>query len=175
MPLSAIHLDIDCQVGFRAFTIDPLRYPHLASFTQELGNLGVKFITINNPGIKCSRGSNLYLEGQILDGFCTYPNGQLAIAPVWPGWCAFPDFTNPKVRSWWSRQYAYLLDVGVAGFWQDMNEPAVFVSKGDRSLPKITRHFMEGRGGEHREAHNIYGLLQAQAAYESLREYRPHL
>ncbi len=79
MPLSAIHLDIDCQVGFRAFTIDPLRYPHLASFTQELGNLGVKFITINNPGIKCSRGSNLYLEGQILDGFCTYPNGQLAI------------------------------------------------------------------------------------------------
>ncbi len=56
-----------------------------------------------------------------------------------------------------------------------MNEPAVFVSKGDRSLPKITRHFMEGRGGEHREAHNIYGLLQGQAAYESLREYRPHL
>ncbi len=35
-----------------------------------------------------------------------------------------------------------------------MNEPAVFVAKGDRSLPKVTRHCMEGRGGEHREAHN---------------------
>ncbi|MBF2004487.1 MAG: hypothetical protein IGS49_03200 [Chlorogloeopsis fritschii C42_A2020_084] len=46
------------------------------------------------------------------------------------------------------------------------------MSKGDRSLPKVTRHSIGG--GEHREAHNIYGLLQAQAAYESLRQYRPH-
>lgn len=94
------------------------------------------------------------------------------VAPVWPGWCVFPDFTNPKVRSWWSRQYAYLLDVGVAGFWHDMNEPAAFILWGDRSLPKVTQHYMEGRGGDHREAHNVYGLLQAAAGYESLREYR---
>ncbi len=64
------------------------------------------------PGIKYSRHSNLFLEGQILDGFCKLPNGKLVVAPVWPGWCVFPDFTNPKIRSWWSRQYAYLLDVG---------------------------------------------------------------
>ncbi|MBD2307743.1 glycoside hydrolase family 31 protein [Chroococcidiopsis sp. FACHB-1243] len=174
LPLSAIHLDIDCQVGFRAFTIDPLRFPNLASFTRELRELGVQFIAINNPGIKCSRESNLFLEGQVLDGFCKYPDGQLVTAPVWPGWCVFPDFTHPKVRNWWSRQYQYLLDAGVAGFWHDMNEPAAFVSWGDRSLPKETRHDLDGRGGEHREAHNIYGLLQARAAYESLRQYCPH-
>ncbi|WP_256973085.1 glycoside hydrolase family 31 protein [Nostoc sp. T09] len=173
LPLSAIHLDIDCQVGYRAFTIDPERFPKLASFTQELAVLGVQFIAILNPGIKYSRHSNLFLEGQILDGFCKLPNGKLVVAPVWPGWCVFPDFTNPKVRSWWSRQYAYLLDVGVAGFWHDMNEPAAFITSGDRSLPKVTQHFMEGRGGDHREAHNIYGLLQAEAGYESLRQYRP--
>ena len=171
LPLSAVHLDIDCQVGFRAFTIDPLRFPQLASFTRELRELGVQFITINNPGIKCSRESNLFLEGQVLDGFCKYPNGEVVTAPVWPGWCVFPDFTNPKVRNWWSRQYQYLLDAGVAGFWHDMNEPAAFVSWGDRSLPKETRHDFEGRGGEHREAHNIYGFLQARAAHESLRLY----
>jgi alpha-glucosidase len=172
LPLSAIHLDIDCQVGNRAFTIDPERFPNLASFTQELAQLGVQFIAILNPGIKYSRHSNLFLEGQILDGFCKLPDGNLVVAPVWPGWSVFPDFTNPKVRSWWSRQYAYLLDVGVAGFWHDMNEPAAFILWGDRSLPKVTQHFMEGRGGDHREAHNVYGLLQAQAAYESLRQYR---
>ncbi|MCC5640065.1 glycoside hydrolase family 31 protein [Nostoc sp. CHAB 5844] len=172
LPLSAIHLDIDCQVGNRAFTIDPERFPNLAGFTQELAQLGVQFIAILNPGIKYSRHSNLFLEGQILDGFCKLPDGSLVVAPVWPGWCVFPDFTNPKVRSWWSRQYAYLLDVGVAGFWHDMNEPAAFILWGDRSLPKVTQHFMEGRGGDHREAHNVYGLLQAEAAYESLRQYR---
>ncbi|GEM_PF-3467444 len=131
LPLSAIHLDIDCQVGNRAFTIDPDRFPKLASFTQELRELGVQFIAILNPGIKYSRNSNLFLEGQILDGFCKLPNGKLVVAPVWPGWSVFPDFTNPKVRRWWSRQYQYLLDVGVAGFWHDMNEPAAFITSGD--------------------------------------------
>ncbi|MBD2309354.1 alpha-glucosidase, partial [Chroococcidiopsis sp. FACHB-1243] len=142
LPLSAIHLDIDVQVEYRAFTIDPDRFPKLASFMQELAALGVQFIAINNPGIKYSRASNLYLEGRVLDAFCTLPNGKLVVAPVWPGWSVFPDFTHPKVRKWWSRQYEYLLDVGVAGFWQDMNEPAAFILWGDRSLPKVTRHYL---------------------------------
>jgi alpha-glucosidase len=173
LPLSAIHLDIDCQVGHRAFTIDPKRFPNLNSFTQELAETGVRFIAINNPGIKSSHKSNLFLEGQVLNGFCTYPTGELAIASVWAGPMAFPDFTNSKVRAWWSRQYAYLLDVGVAGFWHDMNEPAAFVSWGDPSLPQVAQHCLEGRGGDHREAHNVYGLLEAKAAYESIRQYRP--
>jgi alpha-glucosidase len=162
------------MVGFRAFTIDPKRFPKLSSFIRELTLHNVQFVTILNPGVRASRHSNLFLEGQILDAFCKLPNGQLATAPVWPGWSVFPDFTNPVVRRWWSRQYEYLLDVGVAGFWHDMNEPATFILWGDRSLPKVTRHFLEGRGGDHLEAHNIYGLLQAKAGYESLCGYRSH-
>jgi alpha-glucosidase len=174
MPLSAIHLDIDVMVNHRAFTIDPKRFPKLGDFIRELLEHNVRFITILNPGIKHSRHSNLFLEGEILDAFCKLPNGDLVVGPVWPGWCVFPDFTNPLVRRWWSRQYEYLLDVGVAGFWHDMNEPAVFIAWGDRSLPpRATQHCLEGRGGDHREAHNIYGLLQAESAYESLCHYRP--
>ncbi|NDJ19930.1 TIM-barrel domain-containing protein [Myxacorys almedinensis] len=173
LPLSAVHLDIDCQVEHRPFTIDPDRFPNLNTFTQELANAGTKLVAINNPGVKYSRQSNLFLEGQILHAFCTYPNGDLVVAPVWAGGKAFPDFTNPIVRAWWSRQYAYLLDVGVAGFWHDMNEPAAFVSWGDPSLPKVAHHHFEGRGGDHREAHNLYALLEAKAAYESLQQYRP--
>lgn len=173
LPLSAIHLDIDCQVGHRAFSIAPKRFSKLASFTQELAEIDVRFITINNPGIKYDRASNLFLEGQILEAFCTYPSGELVVVPVWAGRTVFPDFTNPKVRAWWGRQYPYLLDVGVAGFWHDMNEPAAFVVWGDRSLPKVARHCLEGRGGNHQEAHNVYGLMQAKAGYESLRQYRP--
>ncbi len=173
LPVSAIHLDIDVQVGFRAFTIDPDRFPKLSDFTKELAAEGVQFISILNPGIKYSRQSQLFLEGMVLDAFCKLPNGKPVVGPVWPGWCVFPDFTKPVVRKWWSRQYEYLLDVGVAGFWHDMNEPAAFILWGDRSLPKVTQHFMEGRGGDHREAHNVYGLLQAEAAHEALSGYRP--
>jgi alpha-glucosidase len=173
LPLSAIHMDIDAQSGFRAFTIDPDRFPQLGNFTRELAAEGVRFITILNPGIKYSRKDRLFMEGRSLDAFCKLPDGKLIVGPVWPGWSVFPDFTNPLVRHWWSRQYEYLLDLGLAGFWHDMNEPAVFILWGDRSLPKVTRHFMEGRGGDHREAHNLYGFLQAKAGYESLRSYRP--
>lgn len=174
LPLSVIHLDIDVQVGFRAFTIDPDRFPNLGGFIRELLEHGVQFVTILNPGVKFSRKSNLFLEGCILDAFCRLQNGRLVVAPVWPGWCVFPDFTNPAVRQWWSRQYEFLLDVGVAGFWHDMNEPAAFIAWGDRSLPpRATQHHMEGRGGNHLEAHNVYGLLQAEAAYESLCHSRP--
>lgn len=175
LPLSAVHMDIDVQVGYRAFTIDPDRFPRLGEFTKELINeAGVRFITILNPGIKYARESKPFVEGRMLDAFCKYPNGELAIAPVWCGWSVFPDFTDPLVRTWWSRQYEFMLDLGVAGFWHDMNEPAAFIAWGDRSLPKVTRHKMEGRGGDHREAHNVYGFLQAQAGYESLSQYRPH-
>jgi alpha-glucosidase len=174
LPLSVIHLDIDVQVGFRAFTVDPDRFPNLNGFIKELLEHGVQFVTILNPGVKFSRKSNLFLEGCVLDAFCRLPNGRLVAAPVWPGWCVFPDFTNPAVRRWWSRQYEFLLNTGVAGFWHDMNEPAAFIVWGDRSLPaRATQHHMEGRGGNHLEAHNLYGLLQAQAAYESLCQSRP--
>jgi len=173
LPLSAVHLDIDCQADHRPFTIDPQRFPNLIPFMDELAAKGVKFVAINNPGVKRSRQSNLYLEGQVLNAFCTYPDGKLAMAPVWAGQMAFPDFTDPRVREWWSCQYAYLLKIGVDGFWNDMSEPAVLTLWGDPSLPKVAQHCFEGRGGDHREAHNLYGFLQARSAYESLRQHRP--
>lgn len=174
LPLSAIHLDIDCQVDHRAFTLDPKRFPQVRRFLQELAESGVRCIAINNPGIKHSRHSNLFLEGEVLEAFCTYPNGDLVVAPVWAGSTVFPDFTNPTVRAWWSHQFAYLLNVGIAGFWNDMSEPAAFVAWGDPTLPQVAQHALEGRGGDHREAHNVYGLLEAKAAYEGIQQARPH-
>jgi alpha-glucosidase len=173
LPISAVHLDIDCQVDHRSFTLDPDRFPNLCQFTRELREAGVRLVAINNPGIKHSRHSNLFLEGRVLNAFCTYPNGELVVAPVWPGQTVFPDFTNPQVRTWWSYQFSYLLDVGIAGFWNDMNEPVTFASWGEATLPLVTRHSFEGRGGDHREAHNLYGMLESRAAYESLCHHRP--
>lgn len=61
--------------------------------------------------------------------FCTKEDGSLFAAGVWPGKVYFPDFLNPKVQSWFGRKYQVLLEQGIEGFWNDMNEPAIFYSE----------------------------------------------
>ncbi len=172
VPISAIHLDIDYMDGFRIFTWDERRFdlPHLAA---DLAEQGIRLITIIDPGVKREPGYAVYESGRAGHHFCRLPNGREVHAPVWPGLCAFPDFTHPATRQWWGEQYRPLVEAGIAGFWNDMNEPAVFAMKGDPSLPLATRHDLEGRGGDHREAHNLYGMQMARASWEGLRQLRP--
>ncbi len=105
--------------------------------------------------------------------FLTLADGTEVNAMVWPGMVGFPDFSDPAVRQWWGDQYPKLLDQGVAGIWHDMCEPAVFAAGVDASLPLETRHDLEGRGGDHVEGRNLYGLGMAQAGHEALRRHRP--
>jgi len=173
VPVDVIHLDIDYMDGFRVFTWDRTRFPDLPALAGELRQAGLRLVTILDPGVKRDRGYAIYRDGLAQNVFCRLPDGRPVFAPVWPGWCAFPDFTDPRARAWWGSLYPALLDAGVAGFWHDMNEPAAFVGWGDPTLPAVTRHAMEGRGGDHRQGHNLYGLLMARAGYEALRALRP--
>lgn len=179
LPLSAIHLDIDYMDGFRVFTADRGRFPALPDLARDLRARDVRLVAILDPGVKVDRRYDVFADGEHEEVFCALPDGAQAAAPVWPGWCAFPDFTDPKARAWWGRWYPRLLELGIVGFWHDMNEPAAFAAWGDPTLPDATRHAFDGRGGDHREAHNLYGLLQNRAAYEALRvlrsEARPFL
>lgn len=171
LPLSAIHLDIHYMDGHRVFTIDKQRFPDLRRLCQELED--VKVVTILDPGVKYDDKYEVFVSGRDGGYFLKWPDGRLVLGEVWPGTSAFPDFTNPKTRKWWGGLYRILCDAGVAGFWHDMNEPAAFAAFGDCTLPVMAPHYMEGRGGDHREAHNVYALLEARAAFEGLRELNP--
>jgi alpha-glucosidase len=173
LPLSAIHLDIDYMDGFRVFTVDPRRFPHFATLARDLETEGIALVTILDPGVKRDTKYAVYQSGRANRVFCTLPDGREMHAPVWPGWCAFPDFTNPQTRDWWGNQYPPLLEANVGGVWHDMNEPATFVAWGDPTLPQAVRHSMEGRGGDHAQAHNLFGLLMNRAGHEALRRLRP--
>lgn len=169
IPVDAIHLDIHYMDGYRVFTVDKTRFPDLAGLAKDLAAQGIRLVTICDPGVKRDPGYFLYREGLEEKAFCTLPDGEVVIAPVWPGPCAFPDFSRPAVREWWGRQYGRLLEASVAGFWQDMNEPATFVAAGEPTLPLACRHAL----GDHRAVHNLYGLFMNQAAYEGLRRLDP--
>ena len=173
LPLSAIHLDIDYMHGYRVFTVDPDRFPNLSSLAEDLAQQDIRLVTILDPGVKLDPGYALYRDGLEKNAFCSLSDQETLHALVWPGWSVFPDFTNPKVREWWGSQYSRLLSQGVAGIWHDMNEPASFAAWGDFTLPSPTLHDLEGRGGTHLEAHNLYGLLMDKAGYEGFGKFMP--
>ena len=172
-PLSAIHLDIHYMEGHRVFTVDRKRFPDLKRLAQELEASGVKLVAIVDPGVKREEKFWVYQELRETGGYCKLPDGSPALALVWPGECVFPDFTDPKVREWWAGLYRFFVDNGIAGVWHDMNEPAAFAAWGLPTLPLPTRHAMDGRGGDHLEAHNLYALLEARAGVEGLLGQRP--
>ncbi|HXF70975.1 MAG TPA: glycoside hydrolase family 31 protein [Thermoflexus sp.] len=173
LPLHAIHLDIDYMDGYRVFTVDRRRFPDLPELIRELEGQGIRTVVILDPGVKIDPDHPVYREGWMQGAFCRLPDGRIYRGLVWPGWCAFPDFTDPQVRRWWGSHYRSFVEMGVAGFWHDMNEPTTFTAWGEPTFPRTVRHALEGRGGDHREAHNLYGLLMNQAAWEALRELRP--
>lgn len=168
LPISAIHLDLEYMDGFRVFTIDKERFPHFKEIAQHLQQHNCKLVAIVDAGVKEDHSYQIYQDGMALEAFCPLPDGSIAKGPVWPGWSVFPDFTQAKTREWWGQCYRYLLDEGVTGFWNDMNEPAIFVTWGDPTLPMSTRHALEGHTAEHRGVHNLYALLENQAAYQEL-------
>jgi len=173
LPLSAVHLDIHYMRGHRVFTVDPERFPDLPGLAAELHRRGVRLVLILDPAVKRDPEYDVYVSGHEQGCFCRLPDGDELIAPVWPGDAAFPDFTDPQARRWWGELYARLVAWGADGVWHDMNEPAAFTPFGDPTLPSATLHAMEGRGGDHREAHNLYALLEARAGWEALRKQRP--
>ena len=173
LPLSALYLDADYLRGYRTLTPDLRRYPGLSSWSRELRERGVHLVASVNPGVKRERGFDLYDEALRLGLFCRRPDGKPMPGVCWPGWAAWIDFSDPRAREWWGRQYDRLRRLGIDGFWHDMNEPAVFAARGEATLPLCTRHALEGRGGDHREAHNLYGLSMNRAAYEGLLAREP--
>ncbi|MFI6643025.1 glycoside hydrolase family 31 protein [Streptomyces sp. NPDC050504] len=173
LPLSAVHLDIDHFDGHRVFTVDRERFPSLPATADELRKDGVRLVSIVDPAVKAEPGNAVYDSGSAIGAFVRDDRGREVEGVVWPGECVFPDFTDPSVREWWGRLYRERLAQGFSGVWHDMNEPVAFTPLGDPTLPRSARHALEGRGGDHREAHNVYGLAMARAGYEGLRRLRP--
>ena len=173
VPCDCIYLDIHYMDGYRCFTWDAKRFPDPARQIADLHQQGFKLIVIVDSGIRADHDYWVCQSGLEQDAFCTYPGGDKPYkGPVWPGDCYFPDFTSPCVRLWWADLCRTLVEVGVDGVWNDMNEPSIFGLR-STTMPKFVIHDLEGRGGNHVEAHNVYGMEMARATTEGLQKSRP--
>ncbi len=165
MPADVIVSDINYMDNFKIFTWSS-KFPSVKNMLGQMKGMGFDMVTIIDPGIKVEKGYKVYEEGLAQDLFVKYPNGKTFIGSVWPGRCHFPDFTKQAARTWWGNNFkeAYV-DNGVKGFWNDMNEPAVW----GREFPNLIEF---GEGKDRKTLYsvkNAYGLLMAKATYEGTR------
>ena len=184
LPLDVIHLDIDYMNGYRVFTFDSRRFPEPKALADKLGRQGVKVITIVDPGVKyqpvASDGERPQSDGRyyVFDQgveknfFQRRQSGELSVPKVWPGESVFVDYTIPEARRWWGDLHRAYTDNGIAGIWNDMNEPSDFVDQTGKNQMDVVS-YDEGEKTTHAKNRNIFALLMARATYEGLERLGP--
>ena len=201
LPLDYICMDIDYMDGFKDFSVDEKDIPDLKGLAEEMKEQGIHLVPIVDAGIKVEPGDPVYESGVKGGHFCRNVEGGLFQAGVWPGMTHFPDFFQEKTRKWFGSQYKFYTDRGIEGFWNDMNEPAIFYSEYTR--PKLGKwtfvldilfgkyrkekkardmirdyksffHNIKGKRVRHYDVHNLFGALMTRSTSEGLRDLLPH-
>lgn len=129
IPLDMVYMDIDYMQDYKDFTVNAERFPDFEQFVQQMKAEHIHLIPIIDAGVKIEKGYDIYEEGVEKGYFCRREDGSEFVAAVWPGWTHFPDVLNPDARAWFGSKYEILTSLGIDGFWNDMNEPAIFYSE----------------------------------------------
>ncbi|GAA4957066.1 hypothetical protein GCM10023238_24630 [Streptomyces heliomycini] len=161
LPLDAVHLGVDHFDARQVFTVDRGAVPQAAGPRGRAAARGDQAGVGRGSGGGVVPGTTVYDEGVERDAFVRDASGAVVEGVGWSGEAVFPDFTHARVRAWWGDLYTERLAQGFAGFWHSMDEPTSFTAFGEPTLPRSARHALDGRGGDHREAHNVYGLCMA--------------
>lgn len=144
IPLDAIYLDIDYMERYKDFTVSEERFPDLPGLAKEMKEQGIHLVPIIDAGVKIEDGYSVYEEGLEKGYFCKEADGTPFVGAVWPGFSHLPDMLNPDARRWFGLKYKFLMDMGIDGFWNDMNEPALFYSK--KRLEQVFEKLEDYRG-----------------------------
>lgn len=193
LPLDVLYLDIHFMNGYRVFTWDRKNFPDPKGFTERLAKLGVKVVTIVDPGVKAQspevaakeaptthpelapQDDSYYVYNQGIERnfFLKRKSGELYVGEVWPGKSVFTDYTIAEARQWWGSLLSSYTDNGVAGIWNDMNEPSDFIDQTGKSQMDVVS-YDNGRKTSHAKNRNLFALLMARATYEGLEKLFPN-
>ena len=144
IPLDMVYMDIDYMEDFKDFTLNPDEFADFPDFVEEMRKQNIHLVPIIDAGVKIENGYDVYEEGIEKGYFCKRADGSEFVAAVWPGETHFPDFLNPDARRWFGDKYKILLDMGIDGFWNDMNEPAIFYTpEGLENAKKLIKDFSD--------------------------------
>ncbi|HEY3992791.1 MAG TPA: TIM-barrel domain-containing protein, partial [Ktedonobacteraceae bacterium] len=187
-PCESLWLDIDHMDGFRTFTWNTQAFPTVSKMTSELLEQGFHIIPVINPGIKTDRNYFVYREGLAHGYLCRKQGGDLYMGTAWPDDCNFADFSRAQVREWWGNLFHHFLAQGIAGSWNDMNEPSQATLIEKKFHKPVVKTFdndvMHIASGENITApdgppilhpffHNAYGMQMARSMREGTQRFAP--
>ena len=155
IPLDSIYLDIDYMERYKDFTVNDDAFPDFKEFVAEMSGRGIHLVPIIDAGVKIEEGYDVYEEGVKGNHFVKKENGDLFTAAVWPGRVHFPDFLKEDTRRWFGDKYKVLTEAGIDGFWNDMNEPAIFYS--EDGLKKVFEK-IDGYKGKNLDIDSFFGF-----------------
>ncbi|HTQ08340.1 MAG TPA: TIM-barrel domain-containing protein [Polyangiaceae bacterium] len=168
IPCDALWLDIGYMDGYRVFSFHPERFPEPERTFEALRADGFRTVTIIDPGVKREPGDAVFDAGVRGGHFCKTEGGELYEGRVWPGRTVFPDFVRDETRRFWSELVKRHAERGVAGIWNDMNEPAT------GGVPPFAMRFdRDGANHPHERFHNHYAFFMALATHAGLVAARP--
>jgi alpha-glucosidase len=179
IPADALYLDIDYQDRLRPFTVNRQTYPDLPGLVSHLKAEGMHLVLITDLHIAYApnQGYAAYDNGTKQGIWVRKADGSTYVAPVWPGDAVFPDFSRPKARDYWGTLYRDFVKDGVAGFWNDMDEPAIFKTRSKTmpldNLDRIEEPGFAPRDATQAEMHNVFGMLNSRATYEGVLKLDP--
>jgi alpha-glucosidase len=176
IPADTIYFDIDYQQGYAPFTINREYFPHFEKMIADFKAVGIHTILITDLHIKHdpNHGYAPFDSGMKQDVFVKRADGSLYVGPVWPGPSVFPDFTLTRVRDWWGTLYKDFVGMGAAGFWNDMDEPSVFLTP-TKTMPLDNVHRTDdGAKHLHAEIHNVFGMQNVRATYDGVKKLQPN-
>ena len=147
-PCDALWLDIDYMDGYRVFTWDTESFPDGRGMVKRLGEQGFRVITIVDPGVKYEPGYWVFDQGLERTSSARPRAATSTSARCGRATRPSPTSSTDEARAWWGKLNAARAS-GLAGIWNDMNEPATGIILEDdavrprgvpaRSLPQPVR------------------------------------
>ncbi|HYG57268.1 MAG TPA: TIM-barrel domain-containing protein, partial [Symbiobacteriaceae bacterium] len=121
IPLDCVILDLYWFRHMGDLAFDRAAFPDPGAMIAALREQGVKIMVIEEPFLTAE--SRLFPEAERLGLLGKRTDGSSYLFPFWAGTVGLVDFTQPLARQWWADQHKPLMDLGVAGWWADLNEP----------------------------------------------------
>lgn len=165
MPVDVFWLDIEYAEEHKYFIWDKKNFPDPVDMMHDVEALGRKMVVIIDPHLKRTSNYPVYQEASELGVLVKGKSGD----SEYEGWCwsgssSWIDFFNPNSWEWWKRLFkttsqgntwSWTESTDNTYIWNDMNEPSVFNGP-EISMPRDNIHY---GGWEHRDVHNINGML----------------
>ncbi|KLO09715.1 glycoside hydrolase family 31 protein [Schizopora paradoxa] len=173
-PVDVFWLDIEYSEEHKYFIWDKKNFPDPVDMTQDVEKIARKMVVIIDPHLKRTQDYPVYKEASELGILVKPSSGE----GEYEGWCwsgssSWVDFFNPGSWDWWKKLFkttpqengfSWIDSTESVGIWNDMNEPSVFNGP-EISMPRDNVHY---GGWEHRDVHNINGMLFSNQTWQAL-------